>query len=261
MVLAIDVGNSTTTVGLFDDRGALRFRSNLTTHKGATRDQCALDLEGVFRLYSQDLRSVTGSVISSVVPPVTSAICGAVELLTARAPLLMGPGVKTGLNIKSDVHAQMGTDIVAYSVGAVAKYPGPVIVVDMGTAVTLSYLRGNTYEGCVIMPGVRVSLEALSDRAAELPHISIEPPPSIMGHNTVDAMRAGVVYGSAGMVDGMIERMEGEGGPAATVVGTGNAAPDILKYCKRNILYDADLLLDGLYLIFKKNTEGKQRRA
>lgn len=261
MVLAIDVGNSSTTIGLFDEAGALRFRSNLTTLKGSTRDQCAVALEGVFRLYGQDLKTVTGSVISSVVPPVTGAMCGAVELLTARAPMLMGPGVKTGLNIKSDIHAQMGTDIVAYSVGAVAKYPGPVIVVDMGTAVTLSFLRGNVYEGCVIMPGVRVALEALSDRAAELPHISIEPPLSVMGHNTVDAMRAGVVYGSAGMVDGLIERMESEGGTAAAVVGTGNAAPDILKYCKRNILYDADLLLGGLYLIYQKNTAGKQRRT
>lgn len=261
LVLAVDVGNSTTTVGLFDGCGVLRFRSNLTTLKGSTRDQCALDLEGVFRLYGEALDAVTGSIISSVVPQVTNAMCGAVELLTTREPMLMGPGVRTGLNIKSDIHAQMGTDIVAYSVGAVMKYPGPVIVVDMGTAVTLSYLRGNAYEGCVIMPGVRVSLEALSDRAAELPHISIEPPPSVLGHNTVDAMRAGVVYGSAGMVDGMIERMEAEGGSAATVVGTGNAAPDILRYCKRNILYDADLLLDGLYLIYQKNTTGKPRKA
>lgn len=261
LVLAIDVGNSVTTVGLFTPDGALRFRSTLPTRKSATRDQCAVDLAQVFQLYGFDLKSVSGSIISSVVPPVTAAISGAAEFLTGRAPMLMGPGVKTGLNIRSDIHNQMGTDIVASSVAAIAKYPGPVILIDLGTAIAMSVLVGSTYEGCVLLPGVRVALEALSNQAAELPHISIGPPGSILGHNTVDAMRAGAVYGNASMLDGMIERLEQAGVPAATVVATGSAGAEILPYCKRNILYDADLLLDGLYLIYKKNTVGKQRRA
>ena len=261
MVLAIDVGNSTTTIGLFDESGVLHLRSDQTTSQRSTRDQCAVSLRGVFDLYGADLRAVTGCIISSVVPPVTAAICGAVELLTGREPMLMGPGVKTGLNIKSDIHTQMGTDIVAYSVGAIAQYPGPIIVVDLGTAVTMSYLRENVYEGCVIMPGIRIALDALSDRAAALPRISIEPPEDLLGHNTVGAMRSGVVYGNASMIDGMIARMEEAAGPAAAVVGTGNAAPDVLKYCRREIHYDADLLLNGLYLIYKKNTVGKQRKG
>ena len=261
MVLAIDVGNSIVTVGLFDREGKLLFRSGLTTRKGGTRDQCAISLMDVFRLYQADIRMVTGTVISSVVPPITAAMCGAVELLTGKPPMLMGPGVKTGLNIKSDIHAQMGSDIVACSVAAIARYPAPIIIVDMGTATTMSVILGNTYEGCVILPGVQVSLEALSDRAAELPHVSITPPLSILGHNTVDAMQAGVVYGNASMVDGMIARLEEASAPAATVVGTGLAAPDILRHCKREILYDADLLLDGLYLIYQKNTALRQRRA
>ena len=246
VILAIDIGNSSTTIGLFGEHGGLRFRSDLTTRKGATRDECAVNLLDVFRLYGADIGEVTGTIIASVVPPLTAALCGAVEMLTGRAPLLMGPGVKTGLNIKADIHAQMGADIVACSVAAIAKYPGPILIVD---------------EGCVILPGVQLSLEALSDRAAELPHISISPPASILGHNTVDAMRSGVVYGNASMVDGMIARLEAASQPAATVVGTGQAAPDILKYCQRSIVYDADLLLCGLYLIYQKNTEGKQRKA
>ena len=259
LVLAIDVGNSITTIGLFGPDGNLRFRSTLATRKGMTRDQCAIDLGQVFRLYAADLGAVTGSIISSVVPPVTAAICGAVEFLTGKGTLLMGPGVKTGLNIRSDIHTQMGTDIVASSVAAIAKYPGPIILVDMGTAVAV--LVGNTYEGCVLLPGVTVALEALSDQAAELPHISIEPPASILGRNTVDAMRAGAVYGNASMVDGMIERLETATAPAATVVATGAAGAEVLRYCKRHIIYDADLLLHGLYLIFKKSTEGKPRKA
>lgn len=261
LVLAIDIGNSVTTVGLFEPDGKLRFRATLSTHRGATRDQCAIDLAQVFRLYGADLGAVTGAVISSVVPPATAAICGAVEFLTGKPPMLMGPGVKTGLNIRSDIHTQMGTDIVACSVAAIAKYPGPIILVDMGTAIAMSVLVGNTYEGCVLLPGVTVALEALSDQAAELPHISIEPPPSILGRNTVDAMRAGAVYGNASMVDGMIERLEAVSGSAATIVGTGEAGVEILQYCKRKISYDANLLLDGLYLIHKKSTGQRPRRA
>lgn len=261
LVLAIDVGNSITTVGLFEPAGRLLFRSDLATGRGTTRDQCAICLLDVFRLYGYDPRSITGTIVSSVVPPVTAAICGAAELLTGKSPMLMGPGVKTGLNIRSEIHAQMGADIVACSVAAIHKYPTPAIVVDMGTAITMSVLLGRTYEGCVIMPGVRVALEALSQRAAELPHISIEPPPSILARNTVDAMRAGVVYGNASMVDGMIQRLEEACASAATVVATGNAAPEILDHCKRKILYDADLLLNGLYLIYQKNTAPRQKKA
>lgn len=261
MILAIDVGNSNTAVGLFSLDGALVFRSDLTTARRSTRDQCAVNFLDVFRLHGADVGQVTGAIVSSVVPSVTSAVCRAVELLTGKAPMLMGPGVRTGLNIKSDIHTQMGTDIVAYSVGAASRYPTPLVVVEMGTAVTMSLLRGNVYEGCVIMPGVRVALDALSERAAGLPHISIQAPASILGHNTVDAMRAGVVYGNASMIDGMIARLEEAAGENVTVVGTGLAAPDILQFCKRDIIYDADLLLDGLYLIFQKNTGGKQRKG
>ena len=125
----------------------------------------------------------------------------------------------------------------------------------------MSYLRGNTYEGCVIMPGIRVSLEALSERAAELPHISIAQPPSIFGHNTVDAMRSGVVYGNASMIDGMIQRLEDASAPAAAVVATGGNTLAVLRECKRDILYDADLLLDGLHLVYRKNIEAKQKKS
>ena len=261
MVLAIDVGNSVTALGLFGPDGRLIFRSDLTTLAQSTRDQYAICLLDVFRLYGADIGAVTGAIVSSVVPAATAALCQAVERLTGKPPLLMGPGVRTGLNIKSDLHTQLGSDIVAYSVGAAAKYPTPLIVVEMGTAVAMSLLNGNVYEGCVIMPGVRVSLDALSDRAASLPRISVDPPASILGHNSVDAMRSGAVYGYASMVDGMIDRLEEASAPAACVVATGSAGAEILQFCKRKIIYDPDLLLCGLYLIHQKNTAPRQRRG
>ena len=261
LVLTIDIGNSTTSIGLYGPDGKLRFRSDLATSRNTSQDQCAISLMGVFTLYQADIQAVTGTIMSSVVPSVTGAMFKAIRMLTGKAPMVMGPGVKTGLNIKSDIHTQMGSDIVACSVAAIAKYPSPVIVIDMGTAVTMSYLRGNTYEGCVIMPGIRVSLEALSERAAELPHISIAQPPSIFGHNTVDAMRSGVVYGNASMIDGMIQRLEDASAPAAAVVATGGNTLAVLRECKRDILYDVDLLLDGLHLVYRKNIEAKQKKS
>jgi len=130
-----------------------------------------------------------------------------------------------------------------------------LIVIDMGTATTMSVLSGTTYLGCVIIPGVRIAVEALSQCAAELPHISIEPPPSILGRNTIDAMRSGVLYGNAAMLDNMIERLEEASQPAATVVMTGGNGHMIRKYCKRDIIYDANLLMDGLFLLYQKNAD------
>lgn len=259
MVLTADIGNSTTTLGLFDGQGRLTMRSNFSTDAHATQDQFAIQLFSVLQLYHVDAGQITGGIIASVVPPVTAAMAGAIQRLIGKPPLIVGTGIRTGLNIRSDMHAQLGADIVACCVGAIAKYPSPVIVVDLGTAVTFSVLRGNIYEGCVIAPGVRVALEALSRQATELPHISLAEPSSILGHNTVDAMRAGALYGNASLVDGMIARLEEATEPAASVVATGACADDVVPYCRRTILRDPDLLLDGLYLLYQKNTESRRR--
>lgn len=256
MILTIDIGNSSITVGLFDPDGRPRFVSSLETTKNKSRDRCAMDLSGIFRLYGEDVRAVDGAILSCVVPPLEAGMVGAVEFLTGKRPLVVGPGIKTGLNIRSDLHNQLGSDIVASSVAAMARYPSPVIVIDLGTATTFSLLRGGVYDGCAILPGVHLGLEALAERTAELPRISIEPPPSPLGRNTVDAMRSGVVYGNAGMVDSMIARFEQAcGQQAAAVVATGGNAPLILPHCQREIIYDPNLLLNGLYLLYKKNVE------
>lgn len=262
MVLAVDVGNSNTTVGLFDEVGVLKFRSSLETSRRQTQDQCAIQLLGVLNLYGADVRAVDGAILSSVVPPLTGIFVGAMTRLTGRPPLVVGPGIKTGLNIKAEIHNQLGSDIVAASVAAIARYPSPTVVVDMGTATSLSLIVGSVYEGCSIMPGLSLALDALSERAAALPPISLESSSSLplLGHTTEEAMRSGVLYGHASMLDGMVDRMEAELGQRVTVVATGGNAPRILRCCKREIHYDADLVLNGLYLLYQKNTR-KSRKA
>jgi len=254
MVLAVDVGNTVTTIGLFAPDGAPVFFSTVQTNRDKTKDQCAIDLMNVFRLNGAEVSTVEGGILSCVVPPVAASMTDAMQRLTGRRPIIVGPGTKTGLNIRSDLHNQLGADIVACSVAATARYPSPVIVVDMSTAITFSFLREGVYEGCAICPGIRLGMEALSERAAELPHISLEKPPAVMGHNTIDAMRAGILYGNAGLVDSMIDRLqEGAGECAAAVVAVGDQAPLILSYCQHEILYDPDLLMHGLYLLYLKN--------
>lgn len=262
MILAADIGNSITTLALFEEGGELALRSTCSTDPHATGDQFAIQLFSLFQLYHVEPKQITGGIVASVVPPMTAALTQAIERLTGRPPLVVGTGIRTGLDIRSDMHAQLGADIVAYCVGAIDKYdrsPSPVIVVDFGTAITFSLLRGNVYEGCVIAPGVRVGLEALSRQAAELPHISLMRPASLLGHNTVDAMQSGVIYGNASLVDGMLQRLEEEIGCTAAIIATGCYADEVVPYCRHAIQQDPELLLKGLFLLYQKNTEPKRR--
>lgn len=260
MIFTVDIGNTTITMGLYSPEGKLCFRGSIKTDKNKTPDQIAIDVLDMFRLNEESVKSVTGAAVSSVVPPMTAAMADAIRQLSGIRPMIVGPGVKTGINIRAEIHNQLGSDIVASSVAAMQKYPAPIIVIDMGTATTMSYLGRNTYEGCAIIPGVRLAVEALSGRAAELPYISIEAPASVLGRSTIEAMRAGVVFGNAGMIDSMIQRMEEAAGPAATVVMTGGNVEPILKECKRDILYDENLILDGLYYLYQKNHDHRRRR-
>ena len=258
MILAIDIGNTSTNIGLFNSKGKLEFLSELETDKKKTQDQCCIDLTCVFQLYRAEISAVKGAILSSVVPPMTENMAAAIARLTGRRPLIVGPGLKTGMNIKADVHNQLGSDIVASSVAA---FSTPIIVINLGTAITFSDLSENSYEGCAITPGIRVALEALSERAAQLPHISLVGEVEPLGHNTVDAMRAGVIFGNAGTVDRMIESMEEAAGtPAATIVATGQEAVPVLQHCRHAIQMDQDLLMDGLFLLYQKNTGPNRKR-
>lgn len=260
MLLAIDIGNTNIVIGGIRD-GEILFEARIATDHLKTSDQYAVDIRNILKLFEVDLHKVQDSIISSVVPPVFNSVCTAIIKLTQRQPIVVGPGIKTGLDIRMDNPAQVGSDLIVDAVAAFHDYPTPLIVIDMGTATTLSYLGNNTYEGCVIIPGVRIAVEALSGRAAELPHISIEEPPSVFGRSTIDAMRSGVLYGNAGMIDSMIQRMEEAAQPAATVVMTGGNAALIQKYCRREIHIDENLLLDGLYYLYQKNQDRRRRRG
>ena len=255
MLLAIDVGNSNTSIGLFDDNKNLQFLASLDTDSRKTADQISIDLMNLFALYGYDYRAVTGVIVCSVVPPLNFMMGKALTRLLGKPPMVVGPGVKTGLNIRLSNQTQVGADIVADAVSALEKFPAPIITIDMGTATTIGVItEGRNYEGGLLLPGVNVSLEALSRRAAQLPDISLQHPKALIGKNTEDCMRSGIVYGTAGMLDGIIDRIREEfAGKEVTVVATGGNAPVIVRYCRNKIIYDKYLLMEGLWTIYQKN--------
>lgn len=255
MLLAIDVGNSNTSVGLFDRGKNLRFLASLDTDSRKTADQISVDLMNLFTLYRFDYTQVSGAILCSVVPPLNFMMEKALTRLLGRPPMVVGPGVKTGLNIRLTVQTQVGADIVADAVAALEKFSPPIITVDMGTATTIGIIsQGRNYEGGLLLPGVNVSLEALSRRAAQLPDISLQHPKSLIGKTTEECMRSGIIYGTAGMLDGIIDRIREEfPGQEVSVVATGGNAPVIVRYCRNPIVYDKFLLMDGLWTIYQKN--------
>lgn len=260
MILAVDIGNIRTTVALFHPDGKLAFLSEMGTDRKLTEDQYAISLLGIFQLYHADINHVSGAILSSVVPSMTSVCSAAIRRLTDKTAIVVGPGIKTGLNIKADIHNQLGSDIVASAVAACACYPSPVIVINSHTAVSFSYMNGSSFEGCAIMPGMSIALEALSNNGAQLPQISMGCVDSALGRNTVDSMRAGIIYGYAGAFDRLIEQLEtATGTPAAAVVVTGENFSEVFRHCTHKLIYDHHLLVNGLFRLYKKNTEKNHR--
>lgn len=253
MILAIDVGNTNIVIGCIED-GNIKFIARTSTDKIKTKDQYAIQIKNILELYGVDIKLLDGAIIASVVPPVTHTLSQAVEMVTTIKPMIIGPGIKTGLNILMDNPAQVGSDLIVNAVAALDSWEPPVIIVDMGTATTISVVDKNrNYIGGCIMPGINVSLGALSRIAAQLPDISLEDPKRAIGKNTIECMRNGVIYGNAAMIDGYVARIEEEIGQEATVIVTGGLGGTVAKHCKKNVLYVDDLLLRGLYIIYNKN--------
>ena len=256
MILAIDVGNTNIVVGAIDHNRKKVFIERLSTVKTKTEAEYAIDLKIILDLYHIDPAELKGGIISCVVPQITSVIRQAVEKIVKRKVLLVGPGVKNGLNIKMDNPASVGSDQIVDAVAVVEEYSLPAIVIDMGTASTMSVIdEKKTYIGGVIMPGVKVSLESLTANASQLHGISLDAPKKVIGTNTSDCMQSGVINGNAACLDGMIERIEDELGKKCTVVATGGLAKVIVPFCKKNVILDDDLLLKGLRIIYDKNQE------
>lgn len=254
MVLTVDVGNSLIKLGGFC-RDELTFVAHMATVMG-TEDEYAGKILSILGLHGVQKQQIEGVILSSVVPTLTASLQKAAALLCPDGPrLLVGPGMKTGLNIHCDVPSSVGTDIICACVGAHYRYGSPAIVVDMGTATTWMVLDDKgTFIGAAIAPGVATGMQALSEKAAQLPQVGLEAPKSAVAKNTADCMRAGAIYGSAAMVDGMIARIFEQLGYEVPVYVTGSMAGIILDHCRTPLTYDADLVLRGLYRLYLKNT-------
>ena len=253
MILAIDIGNTNIVVGCIDDEKTY-FIERLSTVRTKTELEYAVDLKTVLDIYHIKKTDIEGCIISSVVPQITDIARLAAEKILKKEVMVLGPGVKTGLNIMMDNPGQLGADMVADAVAGLASYPVPFIVIDMGTATTVSVVNDKKqYIGGMILPGVGVSLDALTSRASQLSGISIDAPKHIIGKNTIECMKSGVLYSNAAALDGIVERIEEELGQRTTVIATGGLAKKIVSHCKREIILDEDLLLKGLRVIYKKN--------
>lgn len=253
MLLAIDIGNTNIVIGGIQD-DQIVFEARIATERVKTSDQYGAEIKNMLDLFGVKVSDLRDCIISSVVPPVFNSVHTGVMKVTGKQPIVVGPGIKTGLNIQMDTPSQVGSDRIVIAVAALAEYEPPLTLLDLGTATTIEVVdKGNVYMGGCIIPGVRISLEALTNRASQLPGIQLDRPKKVIGKNTVDCMRSGVMYGAAAMLDGMIERVEEELGYSTTVVATGGMAQFVCPLCKRDIKLERDLLLKGLNLLYKKN--------
>ena len=253
MILAIDVGNTNIVLGGIED-GKQVFSARLSSDRNKTADQYALDIQGILTMHKVDIETIEGGILSSVVPYLQTVIPNAVKLLTGVELIVVGPGIKTGLSIRMDNPASVGSDLIVAAVAARAKYKPPIAIVDMGTATTLSVVAKNgNYIGGMIIPGLWTSMNALSAHAAQLPYIDLNGPAKLLGTNTVDCMRSGALIGTAAMLDGLIDRLEEELGESVSPVLTGGVSPLIVPYCRHTFHLEPDILIDGLRILYGKN--------
>lgn len=253
MILAIDIGNTNIVVGCIDEEKTY-FIERLSTVKTKTEAEYAIDIKTILEIHGLKSTEIEGAIVSSVVPQITRIVKEAAEKIVRKEALVVGPGVKNGLNILTDNPAQLGSDLVVDAVAAIAEYPAPMIVFDLGTANTASVIDGKkNYLGGMIFPGINTSLNALTANASQLQGISLDAPKRAIGRNTIDCMKSGVIYSNAASLDGIVDRIEEELGEKATVIATGGLAKTIVPFCKKDIIIDNDLLIKGLLIIYRKN--------
>ena len=253
MILTVDVGNSNIVLGGVEG-DEIRFEARLRTDATKTSDEYCIDLKMILDVYGVARSDIEGSVIASVVPQVLNSMQTAILKLTGKSALVVGPGLKTGLNIQIENPAQTGADLVVGCVAALREHQAPMIIIDMGTATTMIVLdKKSAMIGGCIMPGVKISMDALTDRTALLPGLQLDQPKKAIGRNTIDCMRSGIMMGAACMIDGMIERMEAELGYETTVIATGGIAKFVIPMCKKEMIYDKDLLVKGLAALYREN--------
>ncbi|MBR2752088.1 MAG: type III pantothenate kinase [Clostridiales bacterium] len=253
MVLAFDIGNTHTFLGGFSGKKIL-FTDLISTNRSSTTLEYMTLLQTALKVHDLEEETIDGAIISSVVPTVTATVQATIERFFGITPIVVGPGVKSGLKIRIDNPAQLGSDLVVCAVAGIKEYPVPQINIYMGTATTISLIDDTkTFLGTTISAGIGVASEVLSDKTSQLPCVAMETPKKVVGTNTVDSMRSGVVFYSACAIDGMIARIEEEYGKPCTVVATGRYASRILPHCRHKIIHDPDLILKGLMEIYNKN--------
>ncbi|MBR2715249.1 MAG: type III pantothenate kinase [Ruminococcus sp.] len=254
MLLTIDVGNTNIKLGIYDNDELHRI-IKISTDSHKTADEIAVELFTLLKVYSVDAFSIDGCIICSVVPRITKRLKAAVKNVTGIDALVVGPGIKTGVNILIDDPATLGADLVVACAAAQNMFSLPCVVISMGTATAMFVIdKEKRMLGGSIAPGVSISLDALTSHGALLPAISLTAPKNIIGKNTDESIRSGVVLGTACMIDGMISKIENEINEKCTVVATGGIAPMIVDSCSHDIILKDDLILEGLRIIYQKNS-------
>lgn len=251
MLLAVDVGNTNTVLGVIDG-DELLYSGRIATKIDETEDDCAVRIYSFMQINS--IEKIDGAIISSVVPALNRTLLKAIKRVAKVDALVVGPGIKTGLNIRIDNPAELGADLVVGAVASIAKYPCPQIIFDLGTATTASVIDKNkTYIGGAILCGVKTAINAINVGSALLPQVDVVAPSKAICSNTIDCMRSGAVFGNAAIIDGLVSRFEEELGEKATVIVTGGLGKTISNECKTDVIYDENLLIDGLKIIYNKN--------
>lgn len=254
MLLAVDIGNTNIVFGCVDENDNVKLFERISTNHNATSAEYAVLIKTLLEMNGYNTDNISDAIMSSVVPSVTNTVKEAVKKLFHTDIMVAGPGVKTGLNILIDNPAQLGSDQAVDAVAAIKEYPVPLIVIDMGTATTISVIDNNKcYLGGLIMTGMGVSADALIARTAQLPKINLEAPSKVIGTNTIDCLKSGMLYSNACAIDGIVERIEDELGKKCTVVATGGLSDLVIPLCKRKIIIDSSLLIKGLAIIYRKN--------
>ena len=255
MILTIDIGNTNIVIGCMNEEtNEMLLEERIYTDTKKTSVEYAISFKTLFDIHGIDPSTLSGGILSSSVPPVTENVRKAADTLLGKKILEVGPGIKTGVDIKINDPAQLGADLLDGAVAGLAEYGAPLILIDIGTATTISVIDNQRrFMGGMIMPGIHVSLDGLSTRAAHLPQIAIERPKRLIGSSTVESMQSGILYGHASCIDGMVERIWDELGYQTPVVATGGLAPQVIPCCKKDIIIDDQLLLKGLMIIYRKN--------
>lgn len=252
MILALDVGNTHILAGCMED-GQILFTGRFKTDDSKTETEYAILLRSFLDLHHIAPAAIESAVMSTVVPPLTNILRRAVDTL-AHCDTIVAGEVDTGLVVDEKNRQNLGQDLSTAAIAALAEYVPPLIIFDMGTATTISAIDADgVYVGCCITPGIMISRDALAARTSQLPKVGLDAPPHVIGRNTSECIRSGLVYAQAAMMDGMIERMEEELGGSATVLATGGLAKSIAQHCKRKVICDDNLILKGLYMIYQQN--------